>query len=76
MGWTAEAVKASSVWEFWSAWNGYVQANTPKDGAKLSEAQAVDLFDWLEADMGPVVKRTMTYWYDGERVVERGVVRW
>ena len=76
MGWSAADVRASGVWEFWAAWNGYVAANTSKDGAKLTEAQKDDLFEWLEADDAPVVRRTMTYGWDGERVVLRGVVEW
>lgn len=76
MGWSAADVDAASVWQFWAAWNGYVAANTSKDGAKLTESQKDDLFDWLEADFAPVVRRTMTYGWDGERVVARRVVEW
>lgn len=76
MGWSAADVDAASVWQFWAAWNGYVAANTSKDGAKLTEAQKDDLFEWLEAEDVRLVTRTMTYWWDGERVVPRGVAEW
>ena len=76
MGWSAADVDAASIWQFWAAWNGYVNANTPKEGAKLTEAQKDDLFDWLEASDEITVKRTMTYGWDGLRVVPRKAVEW
>lgn len=76
MGWSATDVRASSVWEFWAAWNGYVAAHTSKDGPKLTEDQKVDLFDWISADSGPLLNSTMTYGWDGYRVHSRQVVRW
>jgi hypothetical protein len=62
------------MWQFFAALNGYVDANTPKDGNKLSEGEADDLFDWLERDTVAGVLSTMTYWLDGDRLVPwRGV---
>ena len=75
MGWTVHDVKRSSMWEFFAAWNGYVEANTPKDGAKLSTEEADALFDWIEQDGLPLRRlRTMTYWLDGEKLVPHRLV--
>jgi hypothetical protein len=41
-------VDKQSLWQFSAAWNGYVAANSPSDG-KLTEQQAQDLFDWIDA---------------------------
>jgi hypothetical protein len=49
MGWTSQEVKAASMWEFFAAWHGYVEANTPQDKAKLTEREAEELFAWIEA---------------------------
>lgn len=46
-------VDRQSVWQMTAAWNGYVQAHSPKDGAKLSDAEADELFDWIEAGAVP-----------------------
>lgn len=74
MGWTVHDVKAASMWEFYSAWHGFVEANSPKEAAKLTEAEADDLFDWIESGSGPAVLSTQTYWLDGERLVPNGIV--
>jgi hypothetical protein len=46
-------VDRQSVWQMTAAWNGYVQAHSPKDGAKLSDSEADELFDWIEAGTVP-----------------------
>jgi len=75
MGWTVRSVKAASLWEFFAAWHGYVEANTPQDKAKLTESEADELFAWIEAgNSGPQVVSTQTYWLDGDRLVPAGVV--
>ena len=75
MGWTAQDVKAASMWEFFAAWNGYVDANTPQDKAKLTEAEADELFAWIDGDnSGPRSLSTQTYWLDGNQLVPSGVV--
>ena len=64
-----------SLWQFFAAVNGYIEANSPKDGNKLSEAEADDLFDWIERDVGgPRVLSTQTYWWEGDWPEPAGVV--
>lgn len=75
MGWTVHEVKCASLWEFFAAWHGYVDANTSRDKAKLSDADAEDLFAWLEAgNDNPRALSTQTYWLDDGRLVPAGVV--
>lgn len=69
MGFTPQQVNAMSMWQFFAAMNGYVAANSPRDAGKLTEAEADDLFDWIERGMGRGVRSTMTYWIDGDRLV-------
>lgn len=75
MGWTVHDVKRASVWEFFAAWQGYVDANTPKQAAKLTAAEADELFEWIEQDQ--LVSKTLTtqtYWLDGAHLVPTGEV--
>lgn len=75
MGFTPQQVNAMSMWQFFAALNGYVEANSPKDGNRLSESEADDLFAWLEADNGNErVLSTETYWLDGDELVPAGRV--
>lgn len=48
MGWTAGDVGKSSIWHFFACWHGHVEANTTKEPAKLSDAEADELFDWID----------------------------
>lgn len=50
MGMPPEVVDRTSFWQFLAAWNGYVEANAPRDG-KITEREAEDLFGWI--DEGP-----------------------
>lgn len=75
MGWSVHDVKQASVWEFFAALQGYVEANSPKETSKLTEQQADELFDWIDrADSRGNQFTTQTYWLDGERLVPAGVV--
>ena len=75
MGWDVHAVKRASVWEFFQAWQGYVEANTPKEAAKLTEDEAEDLFAWIERDGGgPRLLSTQTYRLEDDHLVPAGVV--
>lgn len=76
MGWTAQDVKAASLWEFFSAWNGYIEANTPKQGNKLSEDEKDRIWERMqELDATPPGQlSTQTYTLDGLRLVAAGVV--
>jgi hypothetical protein len=75
MGWTVHDIKRASVWEFFAAWQGYVDANTPKEAARLTESEAVELFEWIERDYdGPRTLTTQTYWLDGVTLVPAGEV--
>lgn len=64
-----------SIWQFFAALNGHIQANSPKAGEKLTEAEAEDLFDWIMSDAGgPRIISTQTYWWEGEQPVPAGIV--
>lgn len=76
MGWTVHEVKRASVWEFWTAFQGYVDANSPKQGNKLSEDDKDRIWQRmqeLEAASGAVLS-TQTYVLDGAHLVPAGVV--
>ncbi|WP_193336165.1 hypothetical protein [Devosia beringensis] len=76
MGWTVHDVKQASVWEFFSAFNGYVDANTPKQGNKLSEDDKDRIWERMqELDApSPTSLSTQTYQLNGARLVPAGVV--
>jgi hypothetical protein len=76
MGFTPQQVNEMSMWQYFAALNGYIDANTPKEGNKLTDSQADDLFDWIEQG-GTEAEQlsTQTYWLDGGRLVPAGVVR-
>lgn len=76
MGWDVQAVKRSSVWEFFSAWQGYVEANTPKQSGKLSEGEKDRIWERMqELDASPPGQlSTQTYTLDGLRLVPAAIV--
>ncbi|MGV8830345.1 MAG: hypothetical protein ACOH2N_00075 [Devosia sp.] len=75
MGWAVHDVKRCSMWEFFAAWHGYVDANTPKDNKKLTATEADDLFEWITAGDGTQQQiSTQTYWWDETGPVPMGVV--
>lgn len=76
MGWTAEAVKKASFWEFFAAWNGYVDANTPKDGKKLSEDAKDRIWERMQEleEITSANLSTETYRLDGAHLVPAGLV--
>ncbi|SFV33167.1 hypothetical protein SAMN05216456_1907 [Devosia crocina] len=66
MGWTVAEVKRTSMWEFWAAWHGYVNANSPKEGNKLSESEKDYIWERLqEVDGSGGDLVTQTYLWDG-----------
>lgn len=48
MGFTPQQVNAMSVWQFRAAFEGFIAANDPDAGKKLSEVEADDLFEWIQ----------------------------
>lgn len=76
MGWTVQDVKASSVWEFWQAFQGYVEANSPKQNNKLTEDDKDRIWQRMQELETPTdaVLSTQTYVLDGLRLVPAGVV--
>jgi hypothetical protein len=75
MGFTPQQVNDMSMWQFFAALNGYIEANKPKGSEKLSESEKDYLFSRL--DVGDVVAgtlRTQTYWLDGDKLVPWRVV--
>lgn len=79
MGWTVHDVKASSVWEFFSAFNGYLDANTPKQSGKLPEDDKELIWAEIQKRMAQLDRSsatlsTQTYTIDGRQLVPAGVV--
>lgn len=75
MGFTPQQVNEMSMWQYFAALHGYIEANSPKEANKLSESEAEDLFDWIDqASSGPRVLSTQTYDWDEGRPVPLGVV--
>jgi hypothetical protein len=76
MGWSASEVKAASLWEFFSAWQGYVDANTPKQPGKLTEDEKDRIWERMqEMDRpGSIALSTETYRLDGAHLVPAGIV--
>jgi len=76
MGWDVHAVKRSSVWEFFSARQGYVDANTPKQSGKLSEEDKDRIWERMQELERPssATLSTQTYTLDGLRLVPAGIV--
>lgn len=58
-----------SVWQYFAALNGVAAASRPN---RLSEAEVVDLFDWIDANRGSRDLSTQTYWLDGDRLIPAG----
>lgn len=56
------------MWEFAAALDGYVRANSPSKGDKLTEQQKDDLFDWLEPEGHDAPGRFYRYRWDGQGV--------
>lgn len=76
MGWTVHDVRRASVWEFWQAFQGYVEANTPKQGSKLTESERAELAEDV-LSYGQSIASTLstqTYKLDGLRLVPAGIV--
>ena len=46
MGYTPQEIDEMSVWQYMSAVDGYIRANSPDDG-RLSAKEKDDLADWL-----------------------------
>lgn len=75
MGFTPQQVNDMSMWQFFAALNGFIEANSPKEGNKLTESEADDLFEWIERDGGgPRTLSTQTYWWDERGPISVGVV--
>ncbi len=47
MGFTPQQVNAMSMWQYFAALNGFIDANTPEDKKKMSTEEAEELYDWL-----------------------------
>ncbi len=56
------------------AFQGYVDANTPKEGNKLTAEQADELFEWIDRAPAGASLSTQTYKLDGLRLVPAGIV--
>lgn len=67
MGWTVSEVKRTSMWEFWAAWNGFVQANSPKEGNRLSEGEKDYIWERMQAMDLPAEATTSLYLWTGGR---------
>ena len=74
MGFTPQDVNRMSMWQFFAALNGFVEAKTPKENKKLSAAEADDLFNWLESEQIASRLTTQTYLWDEYGPVYAGKV--
>lgn len=76
MGWSVDQVKEATLWQFFAAWQGYVEANTPKQSGKLSEDEKDRIWERMQEldDVSPGEFSTQTYVLDGMRLVPAGVV--
>lgn len=64
------------MWKFWSAWHGFVRANSPAQPGKLTEAQKDELWADIEAIDAPIgLLSTQTYSWDGRRFAVMGLVK-
>lgn len=43
MGWLPRETLACTAWEFWAAWDGYVEANAPPEPESMSRAELDEL---------------------------------
>lgn len=77
MGVTPQQVNDMTMWQFFAALNGFIAANSPKDGNKLTESEREELAaDVLAYGAGRgKLLRTQTYWLDGGVLVPWRVVR-
>jgi hypothetical protein len=75
LGYTPQEVNAMSMWQWQAALNGFVEANTPKESAKLSESEADELFAWIDTPnaAGPLTSPTYVF-DDVGRLVPAGIV--
>lgn len=76
MGWSADQVKAATLWQFFAAWQGYLAANSPKEGNKLSEDEKDRIWERMQQldEIAPGTLSTQTYVLDGLRLVPAGIV--
>jgi len=76
MGWTVHDVKRASVWEFFMAWQGYVDANTPKQPNALSADDKDYIWSRMQELDAPssTTLSTQTYVLDGPWLVPGEVV--
>ena len=76
MGWTVHEVKRTSVWEFFSAFNGFIEANSTKQGNKLSEDEKDRIWEQMRELEFPTSTSlsTQIYRLNGVSLVSAGVV--
>jgi hypothetical protein len=51
MGFSPQQVRAMSLFQYFSALDGWMAANSPEDEGALSEKEKDELWDWLASDM-------------------------
>jgi hypothetical protein len=49
MGFSPQEVRAMSMFQYFSALDGFIKANTADDERTLSDKEKDELWDWLEA---------------------------
>lgn len=50
IGLSPNEVKQHSLWELSAAINGHIEAHSGKGGARLTDQEADDLFEWMEGE--------------------------
>lgn len=75
MGFTPQQVDEMSLWQYFSALNGYLAAHTPKDAKKLTASEADDLWEWVQDIARPArVLTTTVYFWSENGPVPAGAV--
>lgn len=48
MGFSPQQVQRMSMWQYFAAMDGFMKANDPNAGKKLSEQEADELWGWID----------------------------
>lgn len=52
LGFTPQQVNEMSMWQYMTAMDGYIKANSTEEPGKLSTKETDELWDWLNGEGG------------------------